>query len=228
MTDETQLESSQPGDEGELPTPSFSSEGVSSTSSGADVSVSNLRSALLEELKPLIQQTIEKQVQSTKDKRIAKIEGRLGLLADLEEQGATIPENVKQEMRFRDLEERLTQPTQPAPPVDAGTSQKAAVTEAIAELSKYGLSPNDPAFIELLRGNYPSKDAFDAKVQRHIVGKLAPPPPASPAGIVQAPVTKGAQPADLQREFDVKAKGLRSIDLINLKMEYRRKGLDIS
>src|SRR5688572_16572561 len=136
MTADTPQESSQPGDEGELPTPSFSGNGDSSTSDGADVAVNKSRSELLDELKPFIQETIERQVQSTKDKRIAKIEGRLGLLAELEEQGATIPDNLKQEMRFRDLEERLTRPVQPASTRDAGTSQqRQAVTDAVAELT---------------------------------------------------------------------------------------------
>src|SRR3990167_6122685 len=189
--DQTQ-ESSQPGAE-DLPNPTFSGSGDSSTSE-SDAIVSKLRSALLDELKPVIQQTIEKQVQSTKDKRIAKIEGRLGMLAELEEQGATIPENLKQEMRFRDLEERLTRPAQPAGSVDNGLStQKQAVTDAIAELNKYDLSTNDPAFIELLRGQYANRDAFDAKVQRYIVGKLSPQKPANPADIVQSPVTAGAE-----------------------------------
>ena len=191
--DQTQ-ESSQPGDVGELPTPSFSGSGDSSTSE-SDAIVSKLRSALLEELKPVIQQTIEKQVQSTKDKRIAKIEGRLGMLAELEEQGATIPENLKQEMRFRDLEERLTRPAQPAQSPDDGSSgQKQAVADAIAELNKYNLPSNDPAFFEILKGNYPQgRSQFDLKVMDYILEKLSPPKPANPADIVQSPVTAGAE-----------------------------------
>jgi len=74
MTADTPQESSQPGEEVELPTPSFSGNGDSSTSDGADGTVNKSRSELLDELKPFIQETIERQVQSTKDKRIAKIE----------------------------------------------------------------------------------------------------------------------------------------------------------
>ena len=193
MNATTPQESSLPGDEGELPTPSFSGDGDSSTSSGADANVSKSRSELLEELKPFIQETIERQVQSTKDIRIAKIEGRLGLLTELEEQGATIPDNLKQEMRFRDLEERLTRPVQSTTVRDDGSSQqKAAVTDAIAELNKYGLDPNDAGFIELLRGKYANRAEFDLKVQRHVVAKLAPTKPANPADVVQAPVRSGA------------------------------------
>ena len=211
MAEEPQLESNQPG-EAELPTPSFSGSGDSSPSGGADEIVSKIRSALLEDLKPVIQQTIERQVQSTKDKRIADIEkkmGRLGLLAELEEQGATIPENLKQEMRFRDLEERLTQSTQPAQSRDDGSSQqKQAVTEAIAELSKHGLDTNDAGFIQLLRGQYKNRAEFDLAVTRHVVAKLAPQKAASPADVVQAPATGGvagksveALTSDYQKEM---------------------------
>lgn len=235
MDANTPQESSQPG-EAELPTPSFSGSGDSSTSDGAEATVSKLRSALLEELKPLIRETIEKQVQSTKDKRIAKIEGRLGMLAELEEQGATIPENLKQEMRFRDLEERLTQPAQPAERVDNGLStQKQAVTDAIAKLTEYGLTSNDPAFIELLRGKYQNKDAFDKAVLGHIVTKLAPSKSANPADVVQSPVTAGATSKGVETlAMEYKTKMLaaprgRAGDAQRsaLKAEYERQGVPI-
>ena len=229
--DQTQ-ESSQPGEE-DLPNPTFSGSGDSSTSE-RDAIVSKLRSALLEELKPVIQQTIEKQVQSTKDKRIAKIEGRLGMLAELEEQGATIPENLKQEMRFRDLEERLTRPAQPAQSVDNGLStQKQAVTDAIAELTKYGLDSNDAGFIELLRGKYANRAEFDLKVQRFVVGKLAPQKPANPADIVQSPVTAGATSKSIEAlASDYKTKMLAAprgragdAQRAAIKAEYERQGV---
>ena len=237
-----QQESSQPGEAEELPTPTFSGQGDSSTSEGADAIVSKSRSELLDELKPFIQETIERQVQSTKDKRISKIEksmGRLGLLAELEEQGATIPDNLKQEMRFRDLEERLEQPAQPAPVRDDGSSQqRQAVTEAIAELNKYNLSSNDPGFIELLRGQYPSRQAFDLKVKDYIIGKVVPPKPANPSDVVQSPSTSRAVDnnnpakleADYQKELSNIAQTMRGDEKIraiaNLKVKYREAGLN--
>jgi hypothetical protein len=182
---------SDPTGEPELPTPSFSEPGASSPSVSADEIVSKL----LAQLKP----EVEKMVQSTKDKRISKIEKALGgrddLLAELEAEGVTVPKEVRAEMRIRELEERLNgQQAQPVPSsVDGSTQQRTATTEAIATLSKYNLSPNDPAFIELLRGQYPNRDAFDKAVLGHVVGKLAPQPPASPAGVVQAPATTPAR-----------------------------------
>lgn len=186
--------SGQPGDAGELPTPSFSESATSPTSTDADAIVSKL----LEKLTPVIEQTVDRQVQSKRDKWIGKIQKTLGskvdLLAELEEQGVTIPKEVRSEIRMRELEERLAEPSaQPAPrSVDGSTGQKAAVTEALAELNKYGLNSNDPAFIELLRGNYANRDAFDKAVYGHIVAKLAPPKPANPADVVQPPATAQA------------------------------------
>lgn len=190
MSDETQLESSQSGEQ-ELPTPSFSDNGGSSTSSGADEIVSKLL--------PQLEQIIERKVQSTKDKRISEIEKVLGgrdkILAELEASGVEIPKDVRSELRMRDLEERLTQQTaQPASKRDDGSStQRAAVTEAIAELNKYGLDSNDTDFIGLLRGNYKSRAEFDLAVSKHVVNKIAPPPPASPAGMTQPAATSSGR-----------------------------------
>lgn len=198
MATENQTESSPSGNE-ELPTPQFSDSGASSTSSGADEIVSKLL--------PHLEKMIEKKVQSTKDKRFSEIEkalsGRSKVLAELEELGQPISKEALSEMRLRELEERLTQPTaQPAQVRDDGSSQqKAAVTEAIAELQKYELDPNDEGFIKLLRGQYPNRAAFDLEVQRHIVSKLKPQKPASPADVVQPPATGGGQP-----KVDVAAK----------------------
>lgn len=183
---ENQLESSPPEGQ-ELPTPEFSESGASSTSSGADEIVSKLL--------PHLEQIIERKVQSTKDKRFSEIEKALGgrgkILAELESEGVTIPKEVRTQMQIRELEERLAgQPAQPAPAVDNGMStQKAAVTDAIATLQKYGLDQNDPAFIELLRGKYASKMEFDNKIMGHVLGKLAPSKPANPADVVQSPAT---------------------------------------
>lgn len=95
MADETPLESGQTGEQ-DLPTPEFSETGGSSTSSGADEIVSKL----ITQLEPLI----DRKVQSVKDKRLSKIEkalgGRLGLLAELEEHGVSIPQEVRTEMQI--------------------------------------------------------------------------------------------------------------------------------
>ena len=196
MADETQLESGTPGNQ-ELPTPEFSESGVSSTSNGADEIVSKLL--------PHLEQIIERKVQSTKDKRISEIEkvlgGRNKILAELENEGVSIPKEVRTQMQLRELEERLAQATgQPASPnVDGSTSQKAAVTEAITELKEHGLATDDPDFIEILRGRYASRAEFDLKVQKYINRKLRPTKPANPADVVQSPAARGASTVDVEK-----------------------------
>jgi len=225
MATEVPKVSGQPG-EVELPTPSFSEPDVSQKSTDADEIVSKLT--------PILEQLVERKVQSTKDKRLSKIEkvlgGRLDLLAELEEAGVEIPKETRTEMRLRELEEQRTQSsTQPAPVrVDGSTQQKAAVTEAIAELNKYGLSSDDADFLNLLRGQYSNRAAFDLEVQRHIVKKIAPPKPANPADVVQSPATGKADSGDLMVEYQNRAQKVRGNALIELKMEYRKKGLDIN
>jgi hypothetical protein len=176
--------------EPELPIPTFSETGASSTSTDAD--------AIVSKLTPILEQIVERKVQSVKDKRFSEIEkalgGRAKMLAELEEMGTEIPKDVRSELRIRDLEERLTQASpQPVQVGDNGLSQqKAAVTDAIAELNKYDLDSNNAGFIEILRGKYPNREAFDLNVQRYVVSKLAPQKPANPADVVQSPVTAGA------------------------------------
>jgi len=98
-------------------------------------------------------------------------------------------------MEINDLRDQMTtpsQPNQPAPVRDDGSSQqRAAVAEAIAELAKYDLPPNDAAFMDVLRGQYRDRASFDLAVNKYILGKVVQPQtqPASPATIVQPPST---------------------------------------
>ena len=230
MTDETSQVSDQ-SEEQELPAPSFSEQGDSSPSVDAD--------AIVSKLTPILEQLVERKVQSTKDKRLSKIEkalgGRLDLLAELEELGQDVPKEVRSELRLRELEERLTQQsTQPAPARDDGSSQqKAAVTDAIAELSKHGLDTNDAGFIQLLRGQYKNRAEFDLAVTRHVVAKLAPQKAASPADVVQAPATGGvagksveALTSDYQKEMLAAKRGDKTA-IRAIKDKYIRLGVQV-
>lgn len=189
----------------ELPTPQFSAQATSSPSD-ADATVSKIQAKILEQVGATIEEMVERKFKSTTDKRFSKLEkvaGKLDLLAELEEQGVSIPKEVRSELRIRELEERLSQSSpQPAPSkVDGSIEQKQAVAEAITELNKYNLSSNDPAFLDLLRGQYPSKEAFDAKVQRYILGKVAPQQPPSPADLVQSPSAAGSTGKNVQAKI---------------------------
>lgn len=194
MSDQTPQESGQAESE-ELPTPSFSQPDASQTNSDAD--------AIVSKLTPILEQLVDRKVQSVKDKRFSEIEkvlgGRSKLLAELEASGVEISKDVRSELRMRDLEEQLSQqPARPTQVSDAGPSQqRQAVTEAVAELTRYGLSSNDPQFIELLRGQYSNPDAFKAKVTGYVLGKVAPQPPPSPAGLVQSPAASTSKGNDV-------------------------------
>jgi hypothetical protein len=193
MATEDPKVSGQPG-EVELPTPQFSEEGVSSTSTDVDVIVNKV----VERLAPTLDETVERKAKSLQDKRFSKIEKKLGIrsdvLAELAEEGVTIPEDVRTRMEIRELRERLDQPpTQPAPVRDDGSSQlKAATTEAIAELKSNGLTTDDPVVIDLFRGQYRNRAEFDLAIQKYINQKLRPPKPANPADVVQPPVKNAA------------------------------------
>jgi hypothetical protein len=225
---ENQLESS-PSGEQELPTPSFSDQGDSSTSSGADEIVSKLL--------PQLEQIIERKVQSQKDKRFSEIEkvlgGRSKLLAELESDGVSIPQEVRTKMEIRELRDQIAQ--QPAQPVqardDGSSQQKTATTEAIAELKEQGLEV-DADVIAIFRGQYKSRAEFDLAVQKHINRKLRPAKPANPADVVQAPVRTGATEKSvdaLTDEYKNKMRAARGnrTELSRLREEYKGKGVDI-
>ena len=217
-----------------MPNPTFSDTDASPTSADADAIVNKLA----EKLMPVLEKTIERKVQSTKDKRFSDIEKALGVrsgvLAELESQGVEIPKDVRTELRLRELEEqRSGQSPQPAQVRDDGSStQKAAVTEAIAELRKYELSENDPGFVELLRGNYKTRAEFDLRVKGHIIGKLAPPKAANVADVTQSPATARATDKSteaLTSEYKQKVRAARGkpAEIRALKDEYVKKGVNI-
>ena len=239
-TEDPQVQSDPAGNP-DLPNPTFSDPGSSQSDAEADALVSKL----IEKLTPKIEDTLEKRIQSIKDSRLDKVDqadrfrkalrGRPDLLAELEDAGVEIPKDVRTEMRLRELEGREAEPsTQLAQPrVDGSTQQRAAVSEAIAELSKYGLDQNDAGFIELLRGKYANRAEFDLKIQRYIVGKIAPQKPANPADVVQSPVTAGATSKGVETlALEYKTKMLAAprgragdAQRAALKAEYERQGV---
>ena len=239
MATEDPKVSGQPG-EAELPTPQFSEEGASSTSTDVDVIVNKV----VERLAPTLEQTVERKAKSLQDKRFSKIEKELGIrsnvLAELEEAGVEIPKEVRTEMRLRELEERRPeQSTQPAPVRDDGSSQlKAAVTEAIAELKRNDLTTDDPAVIEVFRGQYRNRTEFDLAVQKYINQKLRPPKPANPADVVQPPVKSAAvgekSPAQLEADYQKEILAISQTKrgdeklraIANLKAKYSAAGLN--
>jgi hypothetical protein len=131
--------------------------------------------------------------QSTKDKRIAQLEKRLGMsdLAELEEQGVQIPENVKLEYRLRNLETQ-----RPAPESQAPTSQGSGAsltTQDVSEVVKqYQLDANSPEVLEALRGTYRNRDHFEATLAKVALARVNRPQPS--AAESAAPVTESSAP----------------------------------
>jgi hypothetical protein len=134
--------------------------------------------------------------QSTKDKEISTIKKQLGIsdLSELEEMGATIPENVKLEHRLRQLEQGRTpdnSPSQQAPSPGNGAALTAQdVSEAV---QKFQLDANQPDVIEALRGTYRNRDHFDATLAQMALARATkqPPSPAASTALQSPPASSG-------------------------------------
>src|SRR5258706_13736746 len=139
MTDPNTTVSGTDGSNSEPPIPKFENNSSASPTSGVDTK------ALAKEVAELLRPDFEKVAQSTKDKRIAAIEKRLGVgdLAELEGLGVKIPDEIKTEYRFRQLEqERTSNPTsqQASPPGNGAALTAQSVSEIVKKLN---LDAND-------------------------------------------------------------------------------------
>ena len=114
----------------------------------------------------------------------------------------------------------------------AGTGVIEADVEATAELQRYGLNQNEPDAIELLRSlaNL-SKEAKEAKVNKFILGKVAPHQPPSPAGFTQAPAvgtnspSANAQVENYKKEM-IAARSNKSLAK-GIKQKYEQMGVPV-
>jgi hypothetical protein len=177
MTDTPKPEGGQEQVSQELPTPKFTGASADSATSSVDTT------ALAKEVAKLIMPEFQKMAQSTKDKRIADIEkqmSRLGLsdLAELEGMGAQIPDNVKQEFRFRQLESQRQTPEAPS---QTSTSQGSGANLTAQDVSEavrqYQLDANTPEVLEVLRGTYRNRDHFEATLARVALARSNKPTP---------------------------------------------------
>lgn len=175
MTEPTKPEGTAEQVNQELPTPKFTDVSPDSATSSVDMD------ALAEKVASKLRPSFEKVAQSTKDKRIAEIQKRLGMqdLAELEEMGAQIPDNVKLEYRLRQIEGQR----QPDSPAQTSTSQGSGANLAVQEVSeavrKFNLDANDPEVIEKLRGTYRNRDHFEATLAQVALAKVNKPQPSA-------------------------------------------------
>lgn len=185
MSEQTLESGQEPVDSG-VPTPTF-------TEVSADSKVStNDPGAIARQVMELIRPEIERVAQSTKDRRFDKIEKAMGL-SELESLGATIPENVKQEMRFRELENKLSQPQQTQTPSRQGGDVSA--TEWSRVIEEAGLDLKSPDTIQLLRGQYRNLDHFSAEAFRlkSRLEKSPNPNPATQSSITSRETSSGSR-----------------------------------
>lgn len=232
MSDPTQPErgSEQPS-EG-LPIPKLETPSQASPSSvDTDAIVKQVEERLRREIR---------QAQSMKDKETAAANKKLGIddLSELEAMGATIPENVKTEYRFRQLETQRGTDNSPARQAPSpGNGAELTATDVSEVVKNYQLDANQPEVLEALRSTYRNRDHFEATMARLAMAKTKQPQPTpAESGSLQAPPPaggtdlKGLQAAYEKRRDEIAQtqRGDAKIKaLSDLKVEYRGRGLNI-
>jgi len=198
----------------------------STTPSGVDIAA--IKKQVAEELRKEL-----RMAQSTKDKNAELVRKTLGIndLSELEEMGVKIPDNVKLEYRLRGMEQgRPTEQTHSQSTSSGGTGDVLTAQDVSEVIAKYALDANTPEVLEKLRGTYKTREQFQLTMADLAYTRSTKPPssPSAASTLTGAPAQNKDEQTKLQDEFDNKAKGLRGIDIVNLKMEYRQKGLNIN
>lgn len=176
MTEPTKPEGGAEQASAELPIPKLETASPVSATSSVDTK------ALAKEVADLLKPDFEKVAQSTKDKRIANIEKRLGIkdLAELEEQGVQIPENVKLEYRLRNLEEGRQTPEVPSQTTTSQGSGATLTAQDVSEVvKKFNLDANTPEVLDVLRGTYRNRDHFEATLANVALAQINKPQPSA-------------------------------------------------
>lgn len=151
--------------EEKTPTPTFSQPSDDSQKSAVDIK------SLAAEVAELLQPTIEKNVQSVKDKRFADIEKKLGAidpntLEYLQSQNVDIPQSViddMREQRIRNLENQLAGQ---APRPSQGKVVEVKAEDWSKVIDEEGLDAKNPEVIKFLRGEFRDLDDFELKAHR--------------------------------------------------------------
>lgn len=217
MTD-TPLESAKEPVNQEPPTPKFTE--VSPASPPSTPDISTLAAEVAKQLRP----DFEKLVQSTKDKRFSEIEKRLGL-AELEEMGATIPDNVKLEMRLREMESRSSV----QPPIQ-GRVEPQDSEQVSTVIKEVQLDANSPETISLLRGTYRNIDHFRAEayaLKAKQLNQKQPDLSAAPAMQTPPQSEKSAEARTSDYIKDVKAARGNKAEIRRIQEKYKKEGVDI-
>jgi len=175
MTEPTQPERAAEQSSTELPIPKLETPSPVSSPSSVDID------AIADKVAEKIQRDL-RMAQSKKDKNAELIKKTYGVsdLSELEELGVQIPENVKTEYRFRQLEQQRTvdnSPTQQTPSPGNGAALSA---QDVSEVVKnFNLDANTPEVLEALRGTYRNRDHFEATLARLAMAKANKPQPSA-------------------------------------------------
>jgi hypothetical protein len=204
-----------------LPKPTFTEAPVSSTS-GPDVET------LAEKVAAKLRPDFEKIAQSTKDKRIAKLEKAMGVgdLAELEEMGATIPDPVKWEYRFRQLEQQNVRQE------SGGTGLQSDGDSVSKVIQETGLDANRPEVLDLLRGQYRNMDHFAREayaLSKRLSTRSAPNLSSAPPVTSDSTPSTEKSPEQLMKEYKAEVAGKRGdvFGVSNIQAKYRKMGLNI-
>jgi hypothetical protein len=164
-------------------------------------------------------------LQKGTDKRFERQDSDIKRILELKEQGLSESQIQRELWIDRQMQGQDAPPPSPTGTRDQG--QTPSVESAFKTLEAYNLPTSDPDFLALIRsGNYSEQE-----VNRYVLGKVKPTPPASPAGVVQAPATGGATAKSLDalkaeyiKEMTA-ARGNRAQGKL-VQAKYRQMGLD--
>lgn len=150
---------------------------------------------LAKALRPIIAQEVERTVQSTKDKRIGKLEGQVGDFAEqLARMKAIQAEGFSEAQALRLMRlEATTEPNTPAePPKVQGSTQATPSVDAHAVFAAMGYDPSGPEVTAALRSS--SDFVVQVATLAALKTKAAPANPATmqPAGGGTAPVVSAS------------------------------------
>jgi hypothetical protein len=170
MTEEIKNQvSGEPTQETGLPQPTFSDTVPASSTSA--LSPEQIK-AFSDALKPVIEEVVERKVQSAKDKRFSSLEKGESVmrevLATLKSQNVAIPKELEQELQIKDyIDQRLAgvAPTTDKSMSSAGANQTGGFN-VVEELNQLGLSTNNPDVVKLVGGQYRNADHFRAEAAK--------------------------------------------------------------
>jgi hypothetical protein len=186
MTENTVESGQEPGAE-ELPKPSYQEQPAAEPTSPATQSSVTLSR---EDLESLIDATVEKKVQSTKDKRWSNVEKQYGKLSDLqktlEEAGAdpAKSEKILEARRIQQLEERIEQLSSSQPAPIPGKSEADEAYEKVKGIISQAELNNNPRILEALSATYKDPSEMSVAVTSIVLEEVTGKPQATEASKV--------------------------------------------